>query len=101
MTIEAPPRNRHAADELADVRLEIRDLKIREAELRTELLADGADRIGDQYEAVVATSMQHRLDIKAVIAYYGEDAMTRFYGPCTRITYVKLKRRVTRRMRRS
>jgi hypothetical protein len=42
-------RNRHPADELADVRAEIKQLKIREAELRTTLSAPDADRHGIQY----------------------------------------------------
>jgi hypothetical protein len=45
--------NRHTADALADVRAEIKQLKIQEAELRNEFLADGADRCGVQWEAVI------------------------------------------------
>ena len=56
-------RNRHPADELADIRSEIKQLEIREAELRNELLADGTDRVGVQYEAFIRTQTQRRLDI--------------------------------------
>jgi hypothetical protein len=71
-------RNRHAADLLADVRAEIKQLQIREAELRNELLADGADRHGVQWEAVIKDRKQERLDLKAAIAHFGKDAMKPF-----------------------
>jgi hypothetical protein len=45
-------RNRHLADELADVRAALKPLKARdEAELRSQLLADDADRFGLEWEA--------------------------------------------------
>jgi hypothetical protein len=92
--------NRHPADALADVRLEIRELKIRESELRTELLADGADRNGVEYQAVVLGSTRDRLDVAAVIEHFGADALRPFMRQST-CTVVKLKRRVTRRVRRT
>jgi hypothetical protein len=63
--------NRHPADLLADVRAEIKQLEIQEAELRDQLLADDADRSGVQWEAVIRTYSQERLDTKAVIKHFG------------------------------
>jgi hypothetical protein len=71
-------RNRHAADLLADVRAEIKQLKIQEAELRNELLADGADRQGIQWEAVIQDHSQDRIDAKAAIAHFGREALRPF-----------------------
>jgi hypothetical protein len=71
-------RNRHPADALADVRAEIKQLQIREAELRNELLADGADRHGVQWEAVVRDRSQERIDAKAAIAHFGREALWPF-----------------------
>ena len=65
-------RNHHPADELADVRAEIKQLQIREAELRSELLADGADRCGVQWEAVIQDRSQDLLDVKAAVAHFGK-----------------------------
>jgi hypothetical protein len=44
---------RQLANELTGIRAKIRELKDREEELRNILLADGADLVGSQYEAVV------------------------------------------------
>jgi hypothetical protein len=72
-------RNRHPADELADVRAEIKQLQIKEVKLRSRLLADDADRIGMEYEAVIRDGGQNRLNISAVIAHFGADALKPFY----------------------
>jgi hypothetical protein len=64
---DLPPRNRHAADELADTRDQIKQLETRESELRATLIADGANRRGDQYEALIETRDQNRLNLTAVI----------------------------------
>jgi hypothetical protein len=66
-------RNRHPADELADVRAEIKQLQIREAELRIELMT--SDRHGVQWTAIVETKNYERLDTKAVIEHLGREAM--------------------------
>jgi hypothetical protein len=71
-------RNRHPADALADVRAEIKQLQIQEAELRNELLADGADRHGVQWEAVIQGRSQDRINAKAAIAHFGKDALRPF-----------------------
>jgi hypothetical protein len=64
-------KNRHPADELADVRTELKALQTREAELRNVLLTEGADRQGVGYVAVVITVKQERLDVSAVRKHFG------------------------------
>ena len=71
-------RNRHPADELADVRADIKQLELREEELRRALLADGADRLGVQWEAAIQDRAQERLDAKAAIEHFGTAAMKPF-----------------------
>jgi hypothetical protein len=71
--------NRHPADALADVRAEIKQLEIREAELRNELLADSADRRGVEWEAVIKNRSQDRVDAKAAIKHFGEDVLRPFF----------------------
>lgn len=88
--------NRHPVDELSDVRLEIRQLKLRESELRVELLADGAGRIGEEYEALVSDSTRQTFDVRAAIEALGMDVLRPFYRKTT-CHVLKLKRRVTRR----
>jgi hypothetical protein len=95
-TAAPPPRNRHPADELADVRAEIKQLEDREAQLRNALIADGADRSGVQYEAVIFEQRQERLDTKAVIEHFGADALRPFYRKITCKT-VRLKRHAAAR----
>ena len=84
-------RNRHPADDLADVRNEIKQLEIREAEIRAELLADAADRIGVQYEAYIRDQTQRRLDIPALIERFGADTIGSFYRK-TSVRTLRLRR---------
>jgi hypothetical protein len=84
-------RNHHPADELADVRAEIKQLQIREAELRSELLADGADRCGVQWEAVIKDYSQDRINAKAAIAHFGREALRPFMKQ-VKATEVRLTR---------
>jgi hypothetical protein len=72
-------RNRHPADELADVRAEIKRLQLREAELRNILLAEGADRTGIQYKAVVLDTGQKHINTKALIDHFGAATMRPFF----------------------
>jgi hypothetical protein len=83
-------RNRHPADELADVRAEIKQLKIREAELRRELMS-GADRRGVQWQAIVHNSRREYLDTKATIEHFGRDAMLPFFKEATTVS-IRLNR---------
>jgi hypothetical protein len=48
------------------------------AELRHELLAEGADRIGIQWQAVAYNCTSEHLDTKAVIEHFGIDALQPF-----------------------
>jgi hypothetical protein len=73
-------RNRHPADALADVRDEINQLRIQEAELRQVLLAtQDEDRCGVQYDAVVANGERKHLDEKALVEHFGIEALQPFY----------------------
>jgi hypothetical protein len=66
--------NRHPADELADVRAEIKRLKAREAELRALLLRAGdvADLAGDEWRATMRSAWSTRLDLPAALARLGK-----------------------------
>jgi hypothetical protein len=84
-------RNRHPADELHDVRDDIKRLQDREAELR-DILIDGTSRIGVEFEAEIVEYTQRRLDTRAVIEHFGPDFLARFYRNLD-YTSVRLKRR--------
>jgi hypothetical protein len=71
-------RNRHPADELADVRAELKALQAREAELRAVLLKEGADREGVGYVAQAFTHKQARLDVGAVKEHFGAAVLEPF-----------------------
>jgi hypothetical protein len=67
------------ADQLANIRVEIKQPEIREAKLRAQLLAAGdADRRGVQWQASVRTLTYQKIDTKAAIKYFGEAAL----APC-------------------
>ncbi len=74
-----PHSNRHAADALADVRSEIKQLQKREEELRDELLQHGANRVGDDWEATVRHCEIERLDTAAVIKHFGKAVLRQFF----------------------
>lgn len=77
-------RNHHPADALADIRAEIKQLEIAEAELRDELLkADESARRGIQWKAQVRNITQERLDTKAAIEHFGQEAMRPFMRKTT------------------
>jgi hypothetical protein len=82
-------RNRHPADRLADVRAEIKRLKVEEEAIRAELagVPDTA-RQGVEWTATVNGYTQQRLDLKAATAALGEDALRPF-----------MRRRVFRQVR--
>jgi hypothetical protein len=64
-------RNAHPADELADIRAEIKYLQFREALLREHLLKHPKDRIGEAYEAVIDEQSTKRLDREKLEAALG------------------------------
>jgi hypothetical protein len=64
-------RNRHPADELADVRTQLQQLKQCEAELQTLLLSGECGLAGDDYVAVISRHNAGQLDLKALREHYG------------------------------
>jgi hypothetical protein len=70
--------NIHPADELAALREEIKQMQVREDQLRVMLLADGADLNGDQYTAAIIPGMRETVDKNALIAELGRPAVERF-----------------------
>ena len=74
----AKPTNVHPADELADVREEIKRLTVRAETLRDQLLAEGAELKGDQYTAVITPSVRESLDRAAITEAFGAAAVAPF-----------------------
>jgi hypothetical protein len=73
--------NRHPADEMADIREQIKVLKTREAELRHTLLnAEQADRIGEEWIAEIRQSKRKQLDTDALKEHFGPEALQPFEG---------------------
>jgi hypothetical protein len=71
-------RNRHPADALADIRVELANLKAEHERLRRELIAaDPESRIGDDYAAEVVTTNTH-VDRKALEKHFGRSAIEPF-----------------------
>jgi hypothetical protein len=71
-------QNRHPADELADVRSEIRRLEDREQELRIYLLEHPHDRTGIEHIATVREQRRSRVDLKALAAEIGHSVLQQF-----------------------
>lgn len=82
--------NRHPADELADLRAELRRLEDREANLRDMLLAEGADLVGSEHVARIVASPQHRLDRELLEQRFGAAAVRACRKPVT-VTMVRLE----------
>ena len=70
--------NIHPADELAAIREEIKQMQVREDQLRVLLLKDGADLNGDQYTATIIPGMRETVDKNALIAELGRPTVERF-----------------------
>jgi hypothetical protein len=70
--------NRHPADELADVRSEIRRLQEREETLRAHLLEHPEDRVGDDYTVSISSQSCKRVDLKRLAAEIGASLLARF-----------------------
>jgi hypothetical protein len=78
-----PPRrpisNRHPADQMADVRGQIAELKEQEKNLREVLInAAELDRVGDDWIAKVSEQERHRLDRAALEDHFGADILQPF-----------------------
>ena len=71
-------QNRHPADRLADVRVEIKRLEAEEAKLRAYLLEHPADRTGEQHIAVVGSQSRRRVDLKGLADEIGASILARF-----------------------
>ena len=84
-------RNVHPADELADIRAEIKALQFREAMLREHLLAHPEDRTGAAYEAVIDEQSTKRLDREKLEAALGN--LDEFKSDTT-CNVVRVKKRV-------
>jgi hypothetical protein len=85
-------QNRHPADELGDVRSEIRRLEDREEELRAYLLEHPDDRKGTDYEASIGTQQRKRIDLRALADEIGASLLGRFTRYVS-IAVVKLRER--------
>ena len=69
---EPKGRNRHPADELAELRTEIKALELREGQLRKLIRSlPPNERVGDQYEAVVTSGMRTSLNFPAAKEHFG------------------------------
>lgn len=82
--------NIHPADELSAVREEIAILEKRADQLRDQLLAEGADLVGDMYTAFIQANKRETLDRKAITEAFGEAAVAPFVKT-TNYSTVKLK----------
>jgi hypothetical protein len=70
--------NVHPADELSDLRDEIKRLTKRADELRDQLLAEGADLKGDTHTAQIIPGVRETLDRAAITEAFGEKAVEPF-----------------------
>jgi hypothetical protein len=71
-------QNRHPADRLADVGLEIKRLTEEEVELRAYLLEHPEDRTGEEHVAVIGSQSRRRVDLKALADEIGASVLARF-----------------------
>jgi hypothetical protein len=84
--------NRHPVDQLADVRAEIKELEKREAALRGQLLAEGADLSGGEHYGRVVTSTRNQLDRAMLERVIGKEAVEACCKPIE-VTTLRLIRR--------
>jgi len=74
-----PPRNQHPADELADIRLQLRPLVQRADKLRLQLIKmPEGERRGDSWHARVTDYKTTRLNRKALQKTLGIEALRPF-----------------------
>jgi hypothetical protein len=64
--------NVHPADALAEIRAEIKALQVREAFFRSKLMADGANLVGEAYEANIDHQKTMRLDQEKLAKALGD-----------------------------
>ncbi len=82
--------NVHPADELAEIRAEIKALQVKEARMREKLLADRTDLVGDVYEATIEHQKTMRLDQEKLAKALGD--LAPFKSEST-LVMVRVKRR--------
>jgi hypothetical protein len=70
--------NRHAADALADTRRMIKELEFREEELRSYLIANPSDRVGDEFLAMIRPYVRKSVNMEALRAEVGAEVVERF-----------------------
>ena len=58
--------NRHAADRLADVRSQLKELEQEEASLRSYILRHPDDLTGEQYEAIISERSRKHVDLESL-----------------------------------
>jgi hypothetical protein len=92
MPVTETTSNRHPADELHDVREQIQRLADREGELRQTLLGDGADLVGDEWQAQIKHSACRRANRALLEQRFGKEAVAKCCRAVTVIT-VQLWRR--------
>jgi hypothetical protein len=71
-------QNRHPVDELFDTREQIKQLEIREQELRAYLLEHPDDRTGIEHIATIGEQRRSRVDLKALADEVGHSLLQRF-----------------------
>jgi PD-(D/E)XK nuclease superfamily len=91
-----PISNRHPADQIADVRLQIKLLEKQETDLRERLInATELDRVGDDWIAKVSEQKKRLLDREALENHFGADTLQPFMRESA-ATVLKLMDRHTR-----
>jgi hypothetical protein len=86
-------KNRHPADEFADIRDEIKALEKREGQLRDVLInSDPDDRVGADSYTSITVQKRRALDPDKLAAKFGKDAIADCYTDKD-VTYVKAHRR--------
>jgi hypothetical protein len=69
--------NRRPADKLHDIRQSIAELESEEQRLRSWLLANPADRVGDSHMALIRPQQRRRVDMKPLIGEIGLEVVGR------------------------
>lgn len=83
--------NRKVPDQLADVREQIRELKLREEQLRELLIASDADLVGDDFVAVVSKVTSERIDVAQLRKELGLEKLRPFLVPSESVV-IRLER---------
>ncbi|MBR0914891.1 hypothetical protein [Bradyrhizobium japonicum] len=87
--------NRKPADELADIRAQIKILEVREEELRAGFILGNLDPDGDDHIVVVETKVNERIDGRSMRKNLDE-AIWRPYLIATPVAYVKSEQKPTK-----